>query len=184
MKAAGYNPKAEFFLALGAFNKTVAEQELLSITDTRLKDRLTNASALRLEDGQPYGGAEFWSLYAGLIAPPDKFAKTCETLNQEDIDEWAQIIRDNFRQVSLKYMVSRGEAWQLIMDECDNWAERKKTHIPPDDRQLVQEVILGLTEPTPEICGPLFKRYPSSCPLTEAYEVLLGGQAKKHMMIA
>ena len=43
MKAAGYNPKAEFFLALGAFNKTVAEQELLSITDTRLKDRLTNA---------------------------------------------------------------------------------------------------------------------------------------------
>ena len=43
MKAAGYNPKAEFFLALGAFNEMVAEQKLLAIKDTRLKERLTGA---------------------------------------------------------------------------------------------------------------------------------------------
>ena len=41
MKASGYNPKAEFFLALGAFSKVVADQDLLGITDTKLKDRLT-----------------------------------------------------------------------------------------------------------------------------------------------
>ena len=40
MKASGYNPKAEFFLALGTFNKVVAEQELLAVKDTA-KDRLT-----------------------------------------------------------------------------------------------------------------------------------------------
>ena len=53
MKASGYNPKAEFFLALGAFNKVVADQELLAIKDTKLKDRLTGASPLCLENGQP-----------------------------------------------------------------------------------------------------------------------------------
>ena len=43
MKASGYNPKAEFFLALGTFNQVVADQELLAIKDTKLKDRLTGA---------------------------------------------------------------------------------------------------------------------------------------------
>ena len=70
MKAAGYNPKADFFLSLAAFNQAVASQDLLAITNTKLKDRLTGAKPLLLENGQPYGGAEFWSLYAGLIQPP------------------------------------------------------------------------------------------------------------------
>ena len=84
MKAAGYNPKAEFFLALGTFNKLVADQELLAIKDTRLKDRLTGAAPLCLENGQPYGGAEFWSLYAGLIQPPEDVSAKTRQLTQED----------------------------------------------------------------------------------------------------
>tara|TARA_A200000159_G_scaffold68719_1_gene63633 strand:- start:1410 stop:2111 length:702 start_codon:yes stop_codon:yes gene_type:complete len=183
-KAAGYNPKAEFFLALGTFNQAVASQELLAIKDTKLKDRLTGALPLLLENGQPYGGAEFWSLYAGLIEPPAAFFNASEALTQEDIDEWAKRITENFRLVSLKHMVSRGEAWQLIMAEFDKWSERQDTIIPPDDIQLVQEVILGLTEPTLEKIGPMLKRYPDGCPLTDAYEVLLGGEAKKHSVIA
>ena len=110
MKAAGYNPKAEFFLALAAFNQVVASQELLSITDTKLKDRLTDASPLCLENGQPYGGAEFWSLYAGLIEPPEAFTQQ-EKLTQEDVDEWVRLMRHNFRKISLQYMCSRAEAW-------------------------------------------------------------------------
>ena len=184
MKAAGYNPKAEFFLALGAFNELVAEQRLLAIKDTKLKERLTDATPLCRDDGLPYGGAEFWSLYAGLIEPPEAFAKTSQSLTQDDVDEWAQIITDNFRQVSLKHMVSRSEAWQMIMVEFDKWAERRSTTVPPDDTQLVQEVILGLAEPTLDSVGPMLKRYPDGCPLTDAYEVLLEGQAKKHSVIA
>ena len=57
----------------------VADQELLAIIRTaRLKDRLTDAKPLLLDNGQPYGGAEFWSLYAGLIEPPEAFAKKAE----------------------------------------------------------------------------------------------------------
>ena len=119
-----------------------------------------------------------------MIEPPAAFANASEALTQEDIDEWAKIITENFRQVSLKHMVSRGEAWQLIMAEFDKWAERSETSIPPDDIQLVQEVILGLTEPTLEGGGPMLKRYPEGCPMTDAYEVLLGGGAKKHSVIA
>ena len=113
MKASGYNPKAEFNLALGTFNKVVAEQDLLAIKDTKLKDRLTGATPLCLENGQPYGGAEFWSLYAGLIEPPEAFGKAPNQLTQEDVDEWVRLMRENFRQISQKHMCSRAEAWTL-----------------------------------------------------------------------
>ena len=143
MKASGYNPKAEFFLALGAFNRVVADQELLPIKDTKLKDRLTGASPLCLENGQPYGGAEFWSLYAGLIEPPEAFAKKAEMTHKRTLMPVREM-QANFRQVSLKYMVSPcyglgvGQGGRI---EC---ADENNQFVSPDDLQLMQETLLGL----------------------------------------
>ena len=107
MKAKGYNPKAEFFLALGTFNQVVADQELLAITDTKLKDRLTAARALCRDTGRPYGGAEFWSLYAGLIEPQKLLAKH-QTLTQEDVD--VGMMRENSGKSTCT--CQPGEAWK------------------------------------------------------------------------
>ena len=152
MKASGYNPKAEFFLALGTFNSVVASQDLLAIKDTRLKDRLTDAQPLCLENGQPYGGAEFWSLYAGLIEPPEAFNQQQGELTEEDVEEWTKLMRDNFRKISLKYMCSRAEAWEMLQEEILKAAANSSDYFPPDDIEWIQEVLSGLREPTIEEC--------------------------------
>ena len=179
MKAAGYNPKAEFFLALGTFNKVVAEQELLSITDTKLKERLDGASPLCLKNGQPYGGAEFWSLYAGLIEPPEAFAQKPGALTQEEVDEWVRIMRENFRLISLKHMCTRSEAWSLLKEKMIEVAELAGDHVPDDDLSFVQEVLAGLLDPTVDEAIRRAKRSEISQPLQEAMAALLGERGSK-----
>jgi hypothetical protein len=173
MKAAGYNPKAEFFLALASFNQVVASQELLGITDTKLKDRLTGASALCLDNGQPYGGAEFWSLYAGLLEPPTAFAKSGE-FTEEDAADWVRLQRDNFRRVSLKMMCSRAEAWELIKEKIIEICDRNDCGLAPEDLDWVQEVLAGIHDPDAAELNRTAKRHQHHSPLTPAMEELLG----------
>ena len=182
MKASGYNPKAEFFLALGTFNQVVADQELLAIKDVKLKDRLTGASPLCLDNGQPYGGAEFWSLYAGLIEPPEAFIKK-EEMTQEDVDALCHAMQDNFRQVSLKYMVSRPEAWELVKEAVLKFADDRDVFVSPDDLQLMQETLAGLIDWTPETLVPTLQRYADGDPLVGAFHALLGDDVKKQQPI-
>ena len=183
MKAAGYNPKAEFFLALAAFNQVVASQELLSITDTKLKDRLTGASPLCLENGRPYGGAEFWSLYAGLIEPPEAF-KQQEQMTQEDVNALVDLMKDNFRQISLKHMVGPAQAWEMLKEAIAKCGDDHGNFVPPDDIQLIQETLAGLVEHTPETLVPCLKRYGEHEPLNCAFYRLLGDEGKKLQPIA
>jgi hypothetical protein len=173
MKAAGYNPKAEFFLALATFNQVVASQELLSIKDTKLKERLKGATPLCLENGQPYGGAEFWSLYAGLLEPPAAFAKSAE-FTEEDAADWVRLMRDNFRRVSLKEMCSRGEAWELIKTKMVEVGERDGVTLAPEDVQWTQEFLAGIHDPDAAELTRTAKRYPTHNPLAIAMEELLG----------
>lgn len=181
-KASGYNPKAEFFLALGTFNKAVADQELLAIKDTKLKDRLTGAKPLLLENGQPYGGAEFWSLYAGLIESPEAFARQ-EEMTQEDVDAAVQLMRDNFRQVSLEYMVSPATAWQMIHAAIIEQGELMGITVPPDDIQQFKEVLAGLFDHTPETLVPIVQRYRENDPMVAAFHALLKDEGKKQQPI-
>ena len=183
MKASGYNPKAEFFLALGEFNKVVAEQDLLAIKYTKLKDRLTGASPLCLENGQLYGGAEFWSLYAGLIEPPEAFAKK-EEMTQEDVDAAVQLMRDNFKQVSLEYMVSPATAWQMLQAAIMECGDKSGVFVSPDDLQQFKEVLAGLFDHTPETLVPIIQRYGKHDPMVCAFHTLLKDDAKKKQPIA
>ena len=173
MKAAGYNPKAEFFLSLATFNQVVASQELLGITDTKLKDRLTGASPLCLENGQPYGGAEFWSLYAGVIEPPAAFAKSAE-FTEEDATDWVRLQRDNFRRVSLKEMCSRAEAWELIRAKIIQICDRNDCRMAPEDLDWLQEVLAGIHDPDASELNRAAKRHQDHSPLSTTMEELLG----------
>lgn len=173
MAAKGYNPKAEFFLALAAFNQTVASQDLLGIKDTKLKDRLTGASALCLDNGQPYSGAEFWSLYAGLIQPPETFASAAE-FTEEDAAEWTRLQRDNFRKVSLKYMCSRAEAWEMILAKLQEIGDREDEYLSSEDLSWGQEVLAGIHEPLADELNRVAKRHQHHAPLTTAMAELLG----------
>jgi hypothetical protein len=184
MKADGYNPKAEFFLSLGTFNRFVFEQQLTSVQDTKLRERLSDAKALLLDNGEPYGGAEFWSLFAGLLQPPEAFA-TQEQMTQEDCDLWVQIQRDNFRKVCLKNMCSRSEGWELLLEAMHKACTEKGDTFPPDDSDWIQEVLSGMHDPPLEECLRRAHRADEkgSRPLQTAMEQLLGEKESKKLSL-
>ena len=185
MKGAGYNPKAEFFLALASFNDYVKQQDFRGLQNSKLRDRLMGCRPLETDDGILYGGAEFWSLYAGLIQPPEWLASNSEQLTQEDVDEWTRIMRDNFRHVSLKHMISRGEAWAMVKAKMIEISERGVNDVSPDDLDWTQEVLSGLREPTVEEGIRRAQSVQGSTPLQTAMAELLGEkQSKKEPLIA
>ena len=173
MKAAGYNPKAQFFLALAEFNRFVEQQNTKAIVNSKLRDRLTGAKPLCLDNGQPYKAPDFWSLYAGLIEPPAGFASSAE-FTEEDASEWTNLQRDNFRRVSLKFMCSRGEAWEMILNKLQEVGDREGEFLSPEDLAWGQEVLAGLHDPNAEELTRMAKRHQHHTPLATAMEELLG----------
>jgi len=168
MKAAGYNPKAEFFLALGEFNRFVAEQDVMRVKDTKLRDRLAKTTPLLHENGQPYGAADFWSLYAGLLEPPSAFADSSVALTQDDVDEWVKGMRTKFRQISLEQMCSRAEAWQMLSDAL--------VELNADEKGWVREVLAGLHDPTVDDAQAYINPDDKKQPLAAAMDHLLGSR--------
>lgn len=184
MKADGYNPKADFFLSLGTFNRFVFDQQLTSVQDTKLRERLSDAKALLLDNGEPYGGAEFWSLYAGLLEAPEAFAPQ-EEITQEDCNFWVQIQRDNFRKICLKNMCSRAEGWEILLEAMQKACTEAGDTLPPDDIDWIQEVLSGLHDPPLDECLRRAHRADEkgSRPLQTAMERLLGEKESKKLSL-
>ena len=186
MKADGYNPKADFFLSLGTFNRFVFDQQLTSVQDTKLRERLSDANALLLDNGEPYGGAEFWSLYAGLLKSPESLAPVAG-FTQEDADLWVATMRENFKKLCLKHLIDRPEAWRMLVQEMTSICTDSGDSLPPDDLDWAREVLSGLHDPPLEECIRRAKRSDEkgSRPLQKAMENLLGEkEAKKALLTA
>lgn len=175
MKAAGYNPKAEFFLALADFNQFVANQDLTKIANSKLRDRLKGASPLTHDDGRLFSASDLWSVYAGLIQPPSALASSSD-FNDEDAAEWTRIQRDNFRELALQNMCTRAEAWGMVKDKMLEIFDRIDEFFSPEDLDWAQEVLAGLHDPTAEELTRITKRYQHDPPLTLAMAELLGDQ--------
>ena len=184
MKADGYNPKAEFFLALARFNEFVAQQDLKAVVDIKLRKRLENASPLRHDNGDVYTASDFWSLFAGILEPPSAFARSTE-FTQEDADEWMKLQRDSFRKLSLTYMVSRQEAWEMLRAAMQQIAAETGDQFSREDYDLIQEMLAGITDFTPETCIRLAHKADRSTPLISAFDHLLREKVpKKNGLIA
>ena len=100
-------------------------------------------------------------------------------LTEEDVEEWTRLMRENFRKISLKYMCSRAEAWEMLVEEIVKTAANSGDYFPPDDIEWVQEVLSGLREPTIEECKRRAARSKHSQPLQTAMANLLGDKASK-----
>lgn len=179
---ADFHPRVEFFLAMARFNQFVADQDLKSITISKLRDRLKDAQPLRTEAGHLYAATDFFSLFTGLAAPPGAFDE--DELTQADIDEWTELMRENFRQVSLTFMCNRSEAWQLVLDEMRSVCSRHGCILPPDDETQTQEILSGIYDPSFDDFRRFAARNEKVKPLQEAMANLLTPQkSKKHVPI-
>jgi hypothetical protein len=181
---ADFHPRVEFFLAMARFNQFVADQELRTVTVSKVRDRLKGALPLATDNGLVYGATEFFGLFTGLQDPPAAFAKTDE-LTQEDVDEWTLIMRDNFKKISLLHMCSRAEAWKMLTDEMSIAASKHGLIVAPDDFTWLQEVLIGLIDPTVADGIRLAQRTKEFQPVQQAMAVLLTPEeSKKSLPIA
>ncbi len=181
---ADFHPRVEFFLAMARFNQFVADQDLKSITVSKLRDRLKGAAPLVTDTGQLYGATEFFGLFTGLLGPPNRYAQTDE-LTQDDVSLWTETMRDNFRKISLTYMCSRAEAWQLLIEEIRKVCATADFTLGPDDETWIQEVLSGLHDPGVEETKRYATRTQNIRPLQEAISNLINPErSKKHSPIA
>lgn len=178
MKADGYNPRAEFFIALAVFNQAVSDQNFKSVQNQTLKSRLTGAKPLTLDDGRLFTPTDFWSLFAGQSDPPAEYDEEPAVFTQENADLWTGLMRDNFRKLSLRHMCNRAEAWQMLKAKLVEVSERENVAYAPDDFAFTQEVLAGFVEPEAEALIQLAQRYPSG-PLVTAFAELLGDEGTK-----
>ena len=82
-----FHPRVEFFLAMARFNQYVADQDLKSITASKLRDRLKGARPLINDDGKLFGATDFFGLFTGLMLPPLEFAHSDEPVQESPEDD-------------------------------------------------------------------------------------------------
>ena len=143
MKGAGYSPKSEFFVAFGRFNEYVADADFKSLMNTALKDKLMDSRPLVMDDGEIMTACHFWSVYAGVMPPPERYKSNPEKLTQEDADRFVQDIRDKFREISLSKMIDRSEAWGLVRSAL-------VPRMDPHEISFYQGVLAGIDDPSLE----------------------------------
>ena len=179
-----HQPKVPFFLSLAWFNEQITTRNVAGLTDRKLVDQIKNGQPLCHDNGEPYSAADFFQLFAGLIPPPTEFSRAQPQLTEEDVQEWTTQVREAFRQLCLKHMIDRGEAWamlsaRMIEIEAEAGNNPTETH---DCLSWMQEVVAGIREPTVDEAIRQAKRWQETKPFQRALEELLG--AKKPLLTA
>ena len=80
-------------MALGEFNRVVAERDFKEISDRRLVDRLRNGQPLTHDNGVPT--ARFFSRFVGELQAPSDGLKG---ITQADVDHWTAEVSSCFRE--------------------------------------------------------------------------------------
>ena len=116
------DPKAAFFVALGNFNMAVAERNVLSVSNQRVRNLLLKGEPLCHDDGVPFGPDDFFKLFVGMIDPPADALPASDSANcwscTPDGGERLELItrqaREAFADVGGRLMVPPAELWQKV----------------------------------------------------------------------
>ena len=114
-----HDPKALFWVGMGAFNSAIAEQQFPPEAARALKDRLAGAEPFLLDNGTPATAADFFGLFIGEIPISDAYASTVFFTSDEAKVISAQI-RNAYRTQALERMVPPAEAWETLLPYMDD----------------------------------------------------------------
>jgi hypothetical protein len=131
------DPKPALFVALGSFNRAVAEQQLQGIHERKLVDQLRGVAPLCHDDGRPYTAPDFFALFTGLIEPPSQFAPKREITDAE-AQAISQQQRDLFQGHAKELMFTPKEAWDQL---CKHLRD-----MPPAQVERFKDVLSGWSE--------------------------------------
>ena len=151
------DPKPAFFVSLGAFNLAIETGELGHINDRRSMDRLKAAKPLCHDDGTVYTAQDFFALFTGLIDPPRAYAQDAAAdMTQDLVDEWASTITSAFKQACRAQMMTPKELFPILIAKTREYAPELMDH----DAQLIQDVILGIAQPSLQDAESWHSRFP------------------------
>ena len=172
------DPKAAFFVALGNFNQAVAERNVLSVTNERVRTLLLKGQPLCHDDGVPYGAEDFFKLFTGLMEPPEELTKADEPLTAQPcplgpdrMDEVTAACREAFADVGAQLMLAPADLWIKIRPfMAEIFDIEQLSH--------VQKMLAGYETLRPDIPGSVHQAGLSRCCLVIALEGLAPEVAK------
>ena len=164
-------PQPAFFVAMSWFNMVVATRDFSGITDRGVLDKLKNSQPLCHDNGEPYTGPDFFSLYVGLLEPSAEFQSSAE-ITQEDVDYWQNEIRLAFREIVLDQCSSKKEVWVEVNKELTALG------ISPDDIEWCKEMICEIRNATVDEARRQRQKY-SHMPILEALQRIAGGNQER-----
>jgi len=106
--------KPGLFIALGAFNAAVANQEFTEIKTRALKDRLVGAEPFLLDDGTLANATAFFSMFIGEQPVPTRYLISDEPLSEQEVNETNDQLRQDFKDGAQTRMLTPAEAWPVL----------------------------------------------------------------------
>ena len=116
------DPKPAFFVALGRFNQTVAEQDFRGVTDRRLVDQLKDAEPLCDDAGRVLTAPDFFSLFVGLADAPSRYDAPA-VISDEEAKARSELQRTGFQKRAQDLMISPREAWEQLSRFAENMSD-------------------------------------------------------------
>ena len=122
---ANLDPKSIFFISLGNFNNAVAERNVLSVTNERVRNLLLKGEPLCHADGVPFDGADFFRLFNGFMDAPTNMLPPPEGYAEEHPSAWSCTQDEKELQV-VSLHCRRSLCWQiggaLMITPIELWA--------------------------------------------------------------
>ena len=168
---ANLDPKSIFFISLGNFNFAVAERNVLSVTNERVRNLLLKGEPLCHDDGVPFDGADFFRLFNGfmdaptnMLPPPEEHpsAWSC-TQDEKELEVVTMHCRQAFAEIGGALMISPIELWAKVKPRMGEYLS---------DEQLghCQRMLAGYETLRPDIPGAVKQLGMSRCMLCVALE--------------
>lgn len=125
---AGLDPKANFWVGLGLFNRAVADQDFKAITSRGLRDRLVGSEPFLNAAGDVATATDFFSMFIGEQPLPEAFALPEQPIyTEEDAKGLSDMCRVQFKQIATDLMLNPKEAWEALKTRCDGMSAAEVT---------------------------------------------------------
>jgi len=151
------DPKPNFFIALGVFNKIIAEKKFKKIQDRILLDKLKDSIPFCHDDGRPFDGSDFFRLFTGLIPLPKEYSKEQEELTDEFCLKYGRLLETTFNAIGHDLMLSPKDTWKAL-------AKTKGFPKNKDYQTVCKDILRGAHELTKEEALSCLELAKGECP--------------------
>jgi hypothetical protein len=136
------HPRATFFEGLGEINVRMATEDYSGVKTRKTLDEIKQSRAILDPDGRPWGPAQFWSCFTGLLAPPEWLARNAEDLAPTLTSEQAAALSVDWAQQA-KAMVLNGRSSMAQLAQAPLVA-------PDQEQERWSMVLHGIHSYTPQ----------------------------------